>query len=71
MRTLVYVRWCVCDMLGTLGLPGLCVPCAGSDYCLYVEAHFDESAAADIEVNPDPLGECIADEDDGASGDAG
>jgi len=50
----------VCDMLGTLGLPGLCVPCAGSDYCLYVEAHFDEAPAAGIEIDPDPTGECLA-----------
>ena len=62
----------VCDTLEGLGLSGICEPCAGSDYCLYVEAHFDEAPAADLELVADPPDQdCSTDDDEVATSDEG
>jgi hypothetical protein len=45
----------VCNYLELLTIA--CEPCEGSDYCLYVEAHFEEAPIVDIVLDPDPLGE--------------
>jgi hypothetical protein len=45
----------VCDYLELLTID--CEPCEGSEYCLYVEAHFEDAPIVDITIDPDPLGE--------------
>ena len=61
----------VCDMLETLGMPVDCEPCEGSDYCLYVEAHFDEAPQSEVDVDETPGdadGTCPEVPDDGTEG---
>ena len=53
----------MCDVVGDL-ISVDCVECGGSDYCLYVEAHFDEALVADVVLEPDPLGTCLAEDDE-------
>ena len=60
----------VCDLVGDL-LAIECIECGGSDYCLYVEAHFDEAPIAEVVIDPDPLGSCLADSEADTSEDAG